>query len=91
MIADTITVKVRFVSIMQQYSGNKREVTMEVPSIANQAIETVLNHFKIPWKDKLEKSTRIFINQNLYSPSSDTITLLKPEDTIAFIPISGGG
>ncbi len=91
MVADTIAITVRFVSIMQQYSGNKREVTMEVPTEANLAITTVLNHFKIPWNDKLEKSTRIFINQNLYSPSFDGVMRLKPEDTIAFIPISGGG
>lgn len=91
MVADTVVIIVRFVSIMQQYSGNRREVTMRVPSEASLAITTIIDHFKIPWNDKLEKSTRIFINQNLYNPNFDKGIRLKAKDTIIFIPISGGG
>jgi molybdopterin converting factor small subunit len=91
MVADTVVIIVRFVSIMQQYSGNRREVTMRVPSKSSLAITTIIDHFRIPWKDKLEKSTRIFINQNLYNPYFDKEIRLKAKDTIIFIPISGGG
>ena len=88
---DCVSVTVRFVSIMQKYSGNKREVEMELPTDPAQAIHRIINHFKIPWKDNLDKSTRIFINETLDDPFVDSGKRLKDKDTIAFIPLSGGG
>lgn len=89
--ADCVSVTVRFISIMQKYAGNKREVELELPTDPAQAVDVIINRFQIPWKDNLEKSTRIFINQQLYSQFVDSETRLKAKDTIAFIPISGGG
>lgn len=89
--SNCVSVTVRFVSIMQKYSGNKREVTVEVPTDPAQAIHLIINRFQIPWKDNLEKSTRIFINQTLSDPFVDRGQPLKGKDTVAFIPISGGG
>ena len=89
--SDRVSVTVRFVSIMQKYSGNKREVQVEVSSDPAQAIDLIINRFQIPWKENLEKSTRIFINQKLNDPFVDRGQPLKDRDTIAFIPISGGG
>lgn len=86
-----VSITVRLVSIMQKYSGDKREVEMEVPADPAEAIHLIINHFQIPWKDNLEKSTRIFINQTLNDPFVDRGHRLKDKDTIAFIPISGGG
>jgi len=88
---DCVSITVRFVSIMQKYSGNKREVEMELPTDPAQAIHLIINHFQIPWKDNLDKSTRIFINQTLNDPFVDSGKRLKDKDTIAFIPLSGGG
>ena len=88
---DRVSVTVRFVSIMQKYSGNKREVEMELQTDPAQAVHRIINHFQIPWKDNLEKSTRIFINQTLNDPFVDSGKRLKDKDTIAFIPLSGGG
>ena len=64
---------------------------MEVPTGPAQAIDLIINRFQIPWKENLEKSTRIFINQRLNDPFDDSGQRLKDRDTIAFIPISGGG
>ncbi len=88
---DCVSITVRFVSIMQKYSGNKKEVRVEVPTDPAQAIHLLINRFQIPWKDNLEKSTRIFINQTLDNLFVDRGQRLKDKDTIAFIPISGGG
>ena len=89
--SDCVSVTVRFVSIMQKYSGNKREVQVEVSTNPAQAIDLIINRFQIPWKENLEKSTRIFINQRLNDPFGDSGQRLKDNDNIAFIPISGGG
>ncbi len=86
-----VSITVRFVSIMQKYSRDQREVEMEVPANPAEAIHLIIDHFQIPWKDDLEKSTRIFINQRLNDPYVDLGQPLKDRDTIAFIPISGGG
>ena len=88
---DCVSITVRFVSIMRKYSGDKREVQVEVPTDPAQAIHLIINRFQIPWKDNLEKSTRIFINQRLNDPFAGRGHPLKDKDTIAFIPISGGG
>jgi len=89
--SDRVSVTVRFVSIMQKYSGNKREVQVEVSSDPAQAIDLIINRFQIPWKENLEKSTRIFINQRLNDPFDESGHRLTDNDIIAFIPISGGG
>ena len=89
--SDCVSVTVRFVSIMQKYSGNKRDIQVEVPSDPAQAIDLIINRFQIPWNKNLEKSTRIFINQRLYDQFDDSGQHLKDNDNIAFIPISGGG
>jgi molybdopterin converting factor small subunit len=85
-----VSVKVRFITRMQRYSG-QREIRMELPSDPNQAIDTIIEQFHIPWKDNLEKSTRIFINKKFADAFIKTGELLKKDDVIAFIPISGGG
>jgi len=64
---------------------------MELPSNPNQAIDTIIEQFHIPWKDNLEKSTRIFINKKFSDAFIKSDELLKKDDVIAFIPISGGG
>ncbi len=87
---ETVTVTVRFVTIMQRYAG-KRELQMELPSDPGRAIAIILDKFHIPWKDKLEKSTRIFINKQFSEKFIDNKQILKAGDVIAFIPMSGGG
>jgi len=75
---------------MQRYSG-KREIKMEVPRDPRQAINLIINRFHIPWKENLEKSSRIFINKKFSHVFIKSGELLNPDDTIAFIPISSGG
>ena len=89
--ADRVPVILKFVSIMQRYSGDKREVEMELPTDPVEALQFTIDRFQIPWKGNLEKSTRIFINQTLYDPFLESGKRLKAGDNIAFIPISGGG
>jgi molybdopterin converting factor small subunit len=86
-----VTITVRFVSIMQKYSQNKRDVQVKVPADPTRAIHLIINSFQIPWEGKLEKSTRIFINKTLNEQFVDSSKLLKDQDLIEFIPISGGG
>lgn len=85
-----VEIRLRFVSRMIKYPG-KRDVRMKLPADPEQAVAAVLNTFDIPWKDNLEKSTRIFINKQLSSAFIKSGTPLKDDDIIAFIPISGGG
>ncbi len=86
-----LSITVIFVSIMQKYSGNKRNVEMKLPVDPAQAIDFIISHFQIPWKDDLEKRTRIFINQMLSDQFVESGKRLKDGDALAFIPISGGG
>jgi molybdopterin converting factor small subunit len=85
-----VSVKVRFITRMQRYS-DQREIRMELPSDPNQAIDIIIEQFHIPWKDNLEKSTRIFINKKFSDAFIKSGEFLKKDDVIAFIPISGGG
>jgi molybdopterin converting factor small subunit len=85
-----VEVKVRFITRMQRYSG-QREIRMELPSDPTQAIDTIIAKFHIPWEDNLEKSIRIFINKKFSIAFIKSGELLKKDDVIAFIPISGGG
>ena len=85
-----VKAKVRFVTRMQKYSG-QRDIWMELPSDPSQAIETIIAEFQIPWQDDLEKSTRIFINKKFSDAFIKSGERLKDDDVIAIIPISGGG
>ena len=85
-----IMVRVRFITIMQRYSGQK-EIRMELLPNPFQAVKYIIDKFQIPWSGQLEKSTRIFINKKELNDFLRSGELLKPGDTIAFIPISGGG
>jgi molybdopterin converting factor small subunit len=85
-----VEVKVRFITRMQRYSG-QRQIQLEVPSDPSLAIDAIIQQFHIPWKDNLEKSTRIFINKKFSGAFIKSGELLKKDDVIAFIPISGGG
>jgi len=64
---------------------------MELPPDPSRAIDILIAKFHIPWKDNLEKSTRIFINKIFSDAFIKSGELLKKDDVIAFIPISGGG
>ena len=85
-----IEVQIRFVSIMQRYSG-ERDFKLKVPPDPAAACDFIIQHYNIPWKDKLEKSTRIFINKKLAQVFIKSGKNLQEGDLLAFIPISGGG
>ncbi|HUU52383.1 MAG TPA: hypothetical protein VMW92_05085 [Candidatus Heimdallarchaeota archaeon] len=87
---DSVSVTVRFITLMQRFSG-QRDLKMDLPSDPSLAIETIITHFDIPWKDNLEKRTRIFINKQFVESYIKRGEKLKKDDLIAFIPISGGG
>lgn len=87
---NSVSVTVRFITLMQRYSG-QREFKMDLPNDPSLAIETIITHFDIPWKDNLEKRTRIFINKQFVESYIKRGEKLKKDDLIAFIPISGGG
>ncbi len=85
-----IEVQIRFVSIMQRYSG-ERDFKLKVPPDPAAACDFIIQHYNIPWKDKLEKSTRIFINKQLAQVFIKSGKNLQEGDSLVFIPISGGG
>jgi molybdopterin converting factor small subunit len=87
---EKVPVTIRFITIMQRYSG-QRELQLDVPPDPSQALNIIINKFNIPWKDKLEKSSRIFINKQFYEKFIKSGQKLKAGDIIAFIPMSGGG
>jgi molybdopterin converting factor small subunit len=87
---DSVSVTVRFITLMQRYSG-QRDLKMDLPSDPSMAIDTIITRFEIPWKGKLEKRTRIFINKQFAESYIKSGQKLKKDDLIAFIPISGGG
>jgi molybdopterin converting factor small subunit len=91
MPEDTVHVKVRFITIMQKYSGRKREIEMDISPEPERAIDRIIDRFHIPWKDNLEKFTRIFINKELSHLFVKSGKRLKDGDTIMFIPMSCGG
>lgn len=88
--SDLVSVTVRFITLMQRYSG-QRDLKMDLPSDPSKAIKAIIDHFDIPWKDNLEKRTRIFINKQFAESYIKRGEKLKTDDLIAFIPISGGG
>jgi molybdopterin converting factor small subunit len=87
---EQITVTVRFITLMQRYSG-EREIQMDLPQDPHRAIQAIIDAFRIPWKGNLEKSSRIFINKQPMDMFIRDKALLNAGDVIAFIPISGGG
>lgn len=92
MTSDAVQVTVRFITIMQRYSGKgNREVEMELPAEPSQAVDLIIERFQIPWKDNLEKQVRIFINDMIYESFLESGERLKGGDIITLIPISGGG
>ena len=91
MNGETVKVIVRFLTIMQKYSDGKRDVEFEVPKEPLQATQHIIEIFQIPWKDNLEKSTRIFINKEYANTFIEKGELLAEGDLIIFTPISGGG
>lgn len=91
MLKNTAKIKVRFITIMQKYSGRKREVQMDLSPEPEQAIDFIIDRFHIPWKDNLEKFTRIFINKELSQVFVKSGKHLEDGDTIMFIPMSCGG
>ena len=92
MTPDAVLVTVRFITIMQRYSGKgRREVEMELPPDPDQAVALIIERFQIPWQDNLERQARIFIEGLTYDAFLESGLCLKGGDTIAFIPLSGGG
>jgi hypothetical protein len=87
---ESVSVIVRFITLMQRYSG-QRDLKMDLPSDPSLAIQAIIARFDIPWKDNLEKRTRIFINKQFAESFIKQGEKLKTDDLIAFIPISGGG
>ena len=91
MNQDTMPVKVKFITILQKYTGNQREVEMELPADPGQAIERIISQFQIPWEGNLEKYVRVFVNREISHEFIRSGKRLHSGDTIAFIPFSGGG
>jgi molybdopterin converting factor small subunit len=92
MAFGAVRITVRFVTIMQRYSGaGKREVQMELPPEPSHAVQHIIEQFQIPWEDNLERYVRVFINGLVYDSYVETGERLESGDTIAFIPSSSGG
>ena len=92
MTSDAVQVTVRFITIMQRYSGKgNREVEMGLPPDPSQAVDLIIERFQIPWKGNLEKQARIFINGVVYDSFLASVERLKGGDIITLIHISGGG
>lgn len=87
---NTVEVTVKFVTIMQKYSHQKR-IVMQLPSNPEKALDVIINRFNIPWQDNLERSVRIFIRGYPWETFLKKKMPLTHGDEIAFIPISGGG
>lgn len=92
MADDTVLVTVRFITIMQRYSGQgNREVQMELSPGPAEALAEIIERFQIPWQDGLEAQVRVFVNGMVYDSFLESGQRLKGGDVIAFIPVSGGG
>jgi molybdopterin converting factor small subunit len=64
---------------------------MRLPADPQEAVDAVIQRFRIPWAGGLEKSVRIFINKELLEIFKKSGRKLAEGDRISFIPISGGG
>lgn len=86
----SVSVQVRFITVMQQYSG-QRELEIRLPEDPQEAVDAVIKRFQIPWAGVLEKSVRIFINKELLEIFKKSGRKLAEGDRISFIPMSDGG
>ena len=91
MKQDTVPVKIRFISIMQNYSGKRKVVEIDLPCDPKKSINHIIRQFKLPWNGKLERFVRIFINRELSNDFIKNGKQLQAGDIISFIPMSGGG
>jgi len=91
MEQDTVHIRIKFISIMQKHVGKRREVEMDLPSDPGKAVDFIIKEFQIPWHGNLEKFVRIFINRERLPVFIESGKKLTTVDTIAFIPMSGGG
>ena len=91
MEQDTLHIRIKFISIMQKHTGGRREVVLELPADPQKAVDFIIKEFQIPWHGKLEKFVRVFINRERFPVFIESGKKLTDEDTIAFIPMSGGG
>ena len=89
--SETVDVKVKFLGILPKFSDNKRVVEITLPANPGAAVEQIIAKFGLPWKDNLEKITRIFVNNQHLATSIKNGVSLKNGDVIAFIQLSGGG
>jgi molybdopterin converting factor small subunit len=85
-----VPVRVRFVTIMQRYSG-QRELVMPLPEDPREAVDALVRRFEIPWAGALEKSVRIFVNKELLEAHVKSGRPLREGDRISFVPLSDGG
>jgi molybdopterin converting factor small subunit len=85
-----VLIRVRFITIMQRYSG-QRELDLLLPEDPREAVDSVIRRFQIPWVGSLEKSVRVFINQELLEIYQKSGRKLTAGDRISFLPISDGG
>lgn len=86
----SILIRVRFITVMQQYSGQK-ELDMSLPEDPGEAVAMIVRQFRIPWAGRLEKSIRVFINKELLEIFAGSGRKLAEGDRISFIPMSDGG
>jgi len=86
---NTVEVTVKFITIMQKFSHQKK-IVMSLPPEPEKTLQVIINKFDIPWKGKLEKSVRIFVRGQHWESFVEKKKSLKDGDEIAFIPISGG-
>ena len=91
MKKETVHIRIKFISILQKYSGQRKEVELDLPQDAAQAVDFIIKDFQIPWEGNLERFVRVFINRELLQDFVKAGKQLSLGDTIAFIPISGGG
>ncbi len=83
-------VRVRFITVMQQYSG-QRDLEMRLPEDPQEAVDMIIERFRIPWSGVLEKSVRIFINKELFESYKKSGRRLVEGDRVSFMPMSDGG
>ncbi len=91
MLEERVKVTVRFITIMQKYTGRRREIEMDLSPEPEQAIEHIIQKFDIPWTEQMQKFIRIFINRELSKVFVENGKQLKDGDTILFVPVSCGG
>jgi len=64
---------------------------MPLPADPREAVDALIRRFQIPWTGRLEKSVRIFVNQELLEAYVKSGRPLREGDRISFIPLSDGG